>query len=178
MRSVVLFGVLSFFVIFSVTFFLTGVFKGLKTAWDERRTEDVALVEEDLSLERQSLQAKTEEISRREVQVADLEEALELEKAVLSEEFNKIKAMRSRIESAAGQMEANQQKSLRKLAKMYEAMPPKDAASILSGMDIDVVIDVLRYMKERPAAKVMAALDPARAAVLSSMMSSSPGEKG
>jgi flagellar motility protein MotE (MotC chaperone) len=176
MRSVFLFGILSFFVIFTVTFLITGVFKGVKTAWDERNEVDELAISAELGLERQSLQSQTEEISRREAQLIENEEALELEKAVLAEEFNKLNAMRTRIENAAGQMEANQQKSLRKLAKMYEAMPAQEAAQILSGMDVGIVLDVLRYMKERPAAKVMAALDPARAAVLSSMMSAKPGE--
>jgi len=176
MRSVVLFGTLSFFVIFSATFFLTGVFKGLKTAWTQKESVEPLAQGQDLGLERQSLQAKTAEIARREARLTDQEDAIELEKAVLAEEFNKIKSMRETIEGAAGQVEATQQKSLRKLGKMYEAMPPKDAASILSGMDMTEVLDILRNMQERPAAKIMAALDPSRAAVRSSMMRVRQGE--
>ena len=46
-----------------------------------------------------------------------------------------------------------------------------------SGADVEIVLDVLRFMKERPAAKVLAALDPARAAALSNMMSVNRGER-
>ncbi len=177
MKSTLLFGILSFFVIFALTFFMTGVFKGMKAAWEAKESEELVEPTEDLSLERKSLLAQKEEFSRREGQIADLEEAMQLEKAVLQEEFNKLQAMRSRIEGAAGQIAANKEKTLRKLAKMYEAMPPKDAASILSGMEVELVLDVLRLMKERPAAKVMAALDPARAAALSNLMTVSKGDR-
>ncbi len=179
MKSVVLFGTLSFFVIFTVTFLLTGVFKGVKTAWDNREKPE-EIIEAPINqfgLEWKSLHAKTEENTRREEQLADLTEAMALQQAVISEEFNKLKSMRSRIGDAIGQVEAGKMKSVKKLAKMYEAMPAKEAAAILSGMDVDIVLDVLSFMKERPAAKVLAALDPARAAALSNLMSQSKGDR-
>ncbi len=177
MKSVILFSVLSFFVIFTVTFLLTGVFKGAKTAFDNRK-DDVPIEEsvDHVGLEWKSLQAKNAESSKREVRLDDMTEAIELQTAVLGEEFNKLKAMRMRIESAIGQVETGKEKSLRKLAKMYEAMPSKEAAAILSGMDVDIVLDVLGLMKERPAAKVLAALDPARAAALSNLMTRNKGD--
>jgi len=172
MRSVILFSFLSFIVIFAVTFLVTGVFQGLKAAYGDRHGDVAAAAAPDsLSLERQSLQARAADLSRREGEIEDLQESLELERAVLSEEFNKLSGLRAGIEQAAGQVEAEQARSLKKLAKVYEAMPPKDAAAILSGMDVDIVLEVLRNMKERPAAQVLAALDPGRAAALSNMLS-------
>lgn len=172
MRSVVLFSVLSFIVIFAATFLVTGVFQGLKAAFDARQDSTaVAAVPDSLSLERQSLLARQAELARREGEIEDLQESLELERAVISEEFNKLSGLRAGIEQAAGQVESARAHSLKKLAKVYEAMPPKDAAAILSGMDVDIVLEVLRNMKERPAAQVLAALDPGRAAALSNMLS-------
>ncbi len=171
MKSVILFGVLSFFVIFGAVFFMTGVFQGVMTIINTEAEEDVEEVPDELALERKSLQARTDDISRREGAIEDMEESLELERAVLGEEFNKIDAMRRKIELAVGQVEAHKLKSLKKLAKVYEAMPAKDAASILSGMDVDIVLEVVRNMKERPAAKILAALDPARAAAISNLLS-------
>jgi flagellar motility protein MotE (MotC chaperone) len=172
MKSAIIFGVLSFFVIFGVTFFLTGVFQGVMTVVEEKKAEEeVEEVPDELALERKSLQARTDDISRREGAIEDLEESLELERAVLGEEFNKIDAMRRRIDMAVNRVEEQKLKSLKKLAKVYEAMPAKDAASILSGMDVDIVLEVVRNMKERPAAKILAALDPARAAAISNLLS-------
>lgn len=171
MKSVILFSVLSFFIIFGVTFFATGVFKGVQTMMQVQDAEEADAEPDPLKLERQSLQAKAADVARREGAIEDLEESVELERAVLSEEFNKLDSMRKRIELAVGQVEESKVKSLKKLAKVYEAMPAPEAAAILSGMDADIVLDVLRFMKERPAAKVLAALDPARAAALSNMLS-------
>jgi len=171
MKSVIIFSGLSFFVIFGVTFFATGVFKGVQTMVESRKAEAEAPTQDDVSLERKSLQARAEEMARREGAIEDLEESIELERAVLTEEFNKLDGMRKRIELAVGQVEEAKLRSLKKLAKVYEAMPANDAAAILSGMDVEIVLDVLRFMKERPAAKVLAALDPARAAALSNMLS-------
>ncbi len=172
MKSVILFSVLSFFVIFGVTFFVTGVFQSVKTAMQSNEADSLAEAPVDeVDLERQSLQARTAEITRREGAIEDLEESLDLERAVLGEEFNKIDAMRRRIELAVDRVEEQKLKSLKKLAKVYEAMPSKDAASILSGMDVEIVLEVLRNMKERPAAKILASLDPARAAAISNMLS-------
>jgi len=178
MRSVVQFSVLSFFIIFVVTFLLTGVFSGAKRAWDQQRQDEpVAEQVDENALARQSLHAKSEEISRREGELADIEEALQLEKAVLAEEFNKLAAVRGSITEAVAAVDAGQAKTLRKLAKMYENMPAREAAVILSGMDLEVVLEIVKLMKERPAAKIMAALDPARAAALSNMMSASKGDR-
>ena len=172
MRSVVLFSFLSFIVIFAATFVVTGVFQGLKAAYGARHEEAGSAAGPDsLSLERQSLQARAADLSRREGEIEDLQESLELERAVLNEEFNKLSGLRSGIAAAAGQVEMARVHSLKKLSKVYEAMPPKDAAAILSGMDVDIVLEVLRNMKERPAAQVLAALDPGRAAALSNMLS-------
>lgn len=171
MKSVILFSCLSFIVIFGVTFFLTGVFEGIQTAMQSPEPEDDANPVEEESLVRKSLQARADDISQREGAIEDLEESLELERAVLAEEFNKLDSMRRRIDLAVGQAEEHELKGLKKLAKVYEAMPATDAASILSGMDVDIVLEVLRNMKERPAAKILAALDPARAAALSNMLS-------
>jgi len=174
MKSVILISFLSFFVIFGATFWLVGVFSSEK----EEATEVVATPEEiaeEVDMGHLSLDSRAEDIDRREEALIRSESAVQMEKAVIAEEFNKLKALRRDIDLSIGEMLEAQAKSTKKLAKMYEAMPPKEAASILSGMDMEIVLGVLKQMKERPAAKVMAALDPARAAALSSLMSANTG---
>jgi len=171
MRSVILFSFLSFIVIFAATFLVTGVFEGLRESYAAKTTAPAAAGADSLSLERKSLQARAANLARREGEIEDLQESLELERAVLAEEFNKLSGLRDGIQLATGQIEEARLRSLKKLAKVYEAMPAKEAAAILSGMDVDIVLEILRNMKERPAAQVLAALDPGRAAALSNMLS-------
>jgi len=171
MKSVILISFLSFFLIFGAAFWLSGAFARRDEAVETPPApEELA---EKVDLGQQSLDARAEDLDRREDELAEAETAVQMQKAVIDEEFNKLTGLRRDIESAVGDMEAAQAKSTKKLAKMYEAMPAKEAASILSGMDMEIVLGVLKQMKERPAAKVMAALDPARAAMLSSLMGSS-----
>ncbi len=63
-----------------------------------------------------------------------------------------------------------------KLAKVYAAMKPAKAAPILSSLDLEIVIGVLRSMKERQAAKILASMDPRLAAEISARMSSGGGK--
>jgi MgtE intracellular N domain len=55
----------------------------------------------------------------------------------------------------------------KKLAKIFGAMKPKDAAAVLQQMEDEEVEAILHNMSDRLAAKVLEAFDPARAAELS-----------
>lgn len=49
------------------------------------------------------------------------------------------------------------------MVKTYEAMRPRDAATILNELDTPVLLQVLDRMKEAKAALVLAAMQPDRA---------------
>jgi len=57
-----------------------------------------------------------------------------------------------------------------KLARLYSVMRPQDAASALSKLNDDVVVEILSKMEERKAAKILAAMGPDRAADLTAKM--------
>jgi flagellar motility protein MotE (MotC chaperone) len=65
----------------------------------------------------------------------------------------------------------NREAGLRKMAKIYESMTPQQAATILSRMNDQNIIDILWKMKQREAAKVLANFDPVRASRLSERLS-------
>ncbi|MDP6418802.1 MAG: hypothetical protein QGG80_04995 [Candidatus Krumholzibacteria bacterium] len=169
MKSVILFSIFSFFVVFALTFWIAGVFGG--NAGEEAQlaeTREDPL--DEMALASLSLKARESQVKAREKELRVLRDAIEMEKSVLSEEFQKLSDLRRQLELSVSEMEVSKLRSVRKLARVYESMPPREAASILSGMDLEIVLAVIREMKERQAAKVMASLDPARAAALSSMM--------
>ena len=56
---------------------------------------------------------------------------------------------------------------IKKLAKIYEAMRPEDAASILTKLDDGEIVEILLRMRQRQAAKVLTSFDPALAARIS-----------
>jgi len=57
-----------------------------------------------------------------------------------------------------------------KLARLYSVMRPQDAASALSKLNDDVVVEILSKMEERKAARILAAMGPDRAADLTAKM--------
>ena len=58
-----------------------------------------------------------------------------------------------------------------RLAKIFEAMKPKQAAPVLSQLDNDVIVLILLKMKERPAAKILGEMSVERAASISRQIS-------
>ena len=53
------------------------------------------------------------------------------------------------------------------LAKLYAAMPPARAANLLSGLDLDLSVEIIRKMKQKPAAALLASMKSKRALAIS-----------
>lgn len=74
---------------------------------------------------------------------------------------------------AAGQTQAaagDEGVGFRKLAKIYEAMKPREAAPILAKLDDDEVLEILMRMRQRNAASILSSMDSETAARLSKLM--------
>ena len=64
------------------------------------------------------------------------------------------------------------------LVKLYENMRPGDAATIFNGLDMHVLLEVVRRMNERKAAPILAAMDPAKARALTAELAQAPAVPG
>ena len=95
-----------------------------------------------------------------EEETAVIEESESQEEPVLSQPPVTEEA---RVDSAALKRAA-------KLAKIVENMPAEDAAQMLEALNDDMVINVLLRLKQRQAAKIMAALPASRAADISRLI--------
>ena len=71
-------------------------------------------------------------------------------------------------------MEEERDRMLGQLARVYDTMKADAAAGILAGIDVDTSTEILRRMKERSAAQVMASLEPKAAARISQRMLRTP----
>jgi len=63
------------------------------------------------------------------------------------------------------------------LVKMYESMPPDDAAAVLDKMPDQTVAQVLLQLRSRNAAQIMGELDEEKAAAVSKLLSVEGGTK-
>lgn len=126
-----------------------------------------------IATERKLLDAQRAVIAQRNAEIALANAALEVETARLDELKQEVEALLERANAA-------HVADVDRLVGLYAAMKPKDAATIMNDLDLEVTIAVLGTMPERGAAPIMAALDPVRARALSLILlerSKLPGDR-
>jgi len=119
------------------------------------------------------LEALTEERGRLQKEWDDLrfaERRAFLEQSEIEGRKREVEELLSRVEATVQVMEEERGNMLEQLARVYETMKPDAAAEILSGVDVDTSTEIIRRMKERNAASVMASLEPRAAARISQRM--------
>ena len=79
-------------------------------------------------------------------------------------------ALQARLESLESDRRQHSQENWAGLVKTYEAMKPREAASIFDALDMQVLLQVLDRMQERKAALVLAAMQPDRARLATQLL--------
>ena len=74
------------------------------------------------------------------------------------------------LEAQQKEREAAEKKRVSKLARLYNAMKPKDAAEAMDTLNDDLCIAILQRMDEDQAAKILSAFTPAKAGRLTQLM--------
>ncbi len=169
MKSVIIISVITFILIFGGVVLVShnlskvamgGVVPDL-TPEDYQAAERVF---QDMAVERDRIQQEKESLMALRQSVAVQEKVLEQGRTNLQAVINKLDAKQSEyIEE--------RERSATKLAKMYEAMKPAQAAPIISALELEIILDIMTRMKERPAAKILSSMDPGLAAQVSTRMS-------
>lgn len=86
----------------------------------------------------------------------------------IDEKIVKLKAINANIEELVKQFDAREDEKITSLVKIYEIMKPKDAARIFNDLDIGILLDVLRRMREAKAALIIAKMDSSKAKIVTS----------
>ena len=92
------------------------------------------------------------------------------------DEIARLQTLIEELKQAQGDHDATQEAEIVKLAKVYEAMKPASAATILSSLDIDIVLGIMRHLKNRQAAQILAYMTPTQAAEISARLSPQGGK--
>ena len=95
------------------------------------------------------------------------EQRLKIIKADLQAQIDELKKLKLEFEEMRKGLEGKKHEQLTKVVKMFEAMPPEEAAKTIEKLDDDTAVQILTSLKARTAGKVLAQIEPARAAVLS-----------
>ncbi len=169
MKSVIIISVVTFALIFGGVVVLSTQLNNAAARGDkpELSPEDYSASERvfhDMEVERDRIQSQKEALK-------DLEARGAVQDKILADGRKLMMETVTRLEASQKAYIQEKDQSAEKLAKMYEAMKPDQAAPIISSLDPDVILEIMSRMKDRQAAKIMAKMDPALAAQLSTRMS-------
>ncbi len=176
MRTVVIISSITFVLIFGIIVVASGLLGEARRIVapapiaDSIDREAADRMYRDLDVERDRVQRENELLAAMRLTLAAEAKASDLQRerlAVLIEDLQSTRVAR----------DEESEREIQRLAKVYEAMKPAQAAPILAGMDLEVTLDVLRRMKERSAARILAAMNPGLAAELTVRMGMQ-GERG
>ena len=114
-----------------------------------------ALLQE-LRQRRKELEARADAISTRESLLVAAEQKL-------GARVTELQSLQKRLESLEGAQKQKEDAGWQGMVKLYEAMKPKEAATIFNELSMPVLLQVLDRMKDAKAAAVMAAMSPDKA---------------
>lgn len=106
------------------------------------------------------LDIREEEIKAREARLASVKTDLDARAAELKKTHADIEASLKKLDEAGTDR-------AKRLVKIYESMGPEDAAPRLEKLEHDIAVMILATVSEKKAAKILAFIEPARAARLS-----------
>lgn len=102
------------------------------------------------------------------------EERIKILKEDLAKKTEELKKLREEInakikeqEAIKAQLEKAQSENFQRLAKIYESMPPEEAATRIEKLDDDTATTLILAIKPRQAAKILANVNPEKAAIIS-----------
>jgi len=169
MKSVLIISVITFVLIFGGVVVISSQLNQAANQGvnPELAPEDYAAAERvfhDMAVERDRAQQDKEELLA-------LSASNAVQAQVLEQGRESLMAVIKKLDQRQQEFVEARERSAAKLAKMYEAMKPQQAAPIISALEIDIILDIMTRMKERPAAKILAKMDAGLAAQVSTRMS-------
>ena len=168
MKSVLIFSVLTFVLIFGGVAFLSSQLGKVGSG----ETVLATITESpELVRARQELGEEREALTRERDRFLHMRSADAVQMQVLEEGRSRLLEVAREIESRQGSLGEERERSVARLAKMYENMKPADAAPILSALEMATILEVLSRMREREAARVLAEMPPDLAARITTGMS-------
>lgn len=114
--------------------------------------------------------AEREILADQRAALASERDALAALRALLDEDRDRLAALHDRIEAALARQAKHRARDVAHLVDLYAGMKPKEAAAILTEMDLQIAITVLVEMETRTAAPILAKMPPTRAQTVSQVL--------
>ena len=110
------------------------------------------------------IEKKQKEIKIREEALEKEEKRLHVLKGDIDERIEKYTKLLNNLENILKKLEQIKEGKLEHVVKVYEAMPPEDAAAKLAALDEPTAVEIIRRMKSKKAGAVMAFMNEKKGA--------------
>jgi len=124
--------------------------KAVGPSWNFSNPEADQLISE-LKIEKKS-------VEQRELQLDDLATRLQAERTELGQVIASVRQLQSNFDNAVLRVGEEETANLKRLAKVYAAMEPQTAASVLTELDNRAIVKILLYLKDNETAAILEAL--------------------
>lgn len=115
----------------------------------------------------EQLLEKEKELVEREKRISEMEEKLQQAQDEMDKKLSQLDQMRREIASKLETRVNADEESVDKLVGVYSNMKPQSAAIVISKLDENLAISVLKKMKKQDAGSILNFMDPQKAKVLS-----------
>lgn len=135
---------------------------------------------EDIEEVMRVLEEKERELLRREDALRKEEERLNMLENTLEMFLREYSALREKLKkelAASADKSSQPGEWITRAAKIYESMPPEEAAQRIEKMDSDMAVDILSKIKSKQAGKILAAISADKAVLLTEKIVEKKGDK-
>ena len=109
-------------------------------------------------------------LDKRERDIDMREKLLAATEIRIDQKISELKAINTNIEGFIKQFDAREDEKITSLVKIYETMKPKDAARIFNELELEILLELLRRMREAKAALIIAKMNPAKAMIVTNQL--------
>ena len=117
----------------------------------------------DLRQRRVGLDNRSHELDLRDAEIRAADHRLE-------DRVQQLSKLQEKLEGLEASRQRHSDENWAGLVKVYEAMKPREAATIFDSLDMQVLLQVMDRMQDRRAAPVLAAMQPDRARLVTQML--------
>jgi flagellar motility protein MotE (MotC chaperone) len=119
-------------------------------SWDFNNPEADLLITE-LKLEKKA-------VEQRQQQLDDLATRLNTERAEVGQVIQSVRKLQAEFDKAVLRVKDDEKDNLKKLAKLYGAMSPDVAASVLEQLDNEAIVKIMLFLKNEETAAILEAI--------------------
>ncbi|HEY3863214.1 MAG TPA: hypothetical protein VGO59_15135 [Verrucomicrobiae bacterium] len=129
---------------------ISDVVSAIEPSWDFNNPEADMLIKE--------LKDEKKNVEQREQQLDDLAKRLNTERAEVGTVIQSVRQLQGDFDKAVMRVKDEETGNLKKLAKVYGAMTPETAASVMEQLDNEAIVKIMLYLKDNETAAILEAM--------------------